>query len=176
MQLANNPDRWQWQHGAAEPTIRPSVRGGMSFPFPAGQIDYLLYPWQRDINRISVNARVKVTRGEPVIRATENGAPGQARVIIYRDMDDDDGRWWSRLQAIDLVAGNAGEIDAKTADLNEWSNVDGKLASNRRAQFRACVWQATHVGLTFGGGGHFGHGVKCAGGKARMIIERYEVT
>ena len=95
--------------------------------------------------------------GDAKFTANENGKP--ARVVPYfahRDNDwkSDNQRWWYTGYVEPLKEGSY-RIEAPL-DWRKWTNVYGQQDA---AGFQNAVANVGRVGLTFGGGSHYGHGV-----------------
>jgi hypothetical protein len=61
---------------------------------------------------------------------------------------------------------------------SQWSSVLGKVGNVdgvARAGFESAVRNVSSLGLTFGGGCFFGHGVNVQGGTARFVLVNYEI-
>ena len=56
---------------------------------------------------------------------------------------------------------------------DQWTNVVGKRSSWGFAKTRKNMG---NIGVTFGGGCFFGHGVNVSGGSARFIMTRFELN
>jgi hypothetical protein len=85
-------------------------------------------------------------------------------------------RWWSNPVAYVLAPGTV----TLTASLNpaEWSSVygvKGDASRAARAGFSRAMNEVGNIGLTFGGGCFFGHGVAVSGGTARFILTSYRI-
>jgi hypothetical protein len=103
-------------------------------------------------------------------------APASVRLLIQRRGDDftrEFYRWWSNPEAIVLAPGR----HAITVPLapDQWSNVLGKKGDAAPEEFRLALVDAGRVGMTFGGGCFFGHGVSVSGGPAILRLTRFEV-
>lgn len=60
----------------------------------------------------------------------------------------------------------------------QWSSVFGKggtADAAARAGFATALQNVTRLGVTFGGGCFFGHGVFVQGGRAQFMLANYEV-
>jgi hypothetical protein len=88
------------------------------------------------------------------------------------DLRNPSGRWWA-LAPMTLRAGALAISVPITAD--HWSNVNGVLGTDDPAGFADAMSHTGFVGLTFGGGCFFGHGVWLLGGAARMIVRDFSI-
>ena len=126
-----------------------------------------------------------VTRNPPVIFRYDtepensyhpNWNPANVRPVIRCEMPSPDDRWWAASapgQWYILAPGSATLIVPIEPRL--WVNVVGQAGNTRPAQFRAAMQRPRQVGVTFGGGLFFGHGVDVSGGHGDFILRRYEV-
>jgi hypothetical protein len=79
-------------------------------------------------------------------------------------------RWWSNPAAYVLAPGQRALTVPLSAD--RWSSVFGKMGNvnaGATAGFIRATGSVTRLGLTFGGGCFFGHGVAAQGGTARGL-------
>jgi hypothetical protein len=85
-------------------------------------------------------------------------------------------RWWSNPRAYTLAAGTA--TVSVPLDPQYWSSVNGKFgnsSSDVKFNFDRALLNVTRLGLTFGGGCSFGHGINVQGGAARFVLSDYSV-
>jgi hypothetical protein len=85
-------------------------------------------------------------------------------------------RWWSNPANLPLEPGSATLTVRLEAD--QWSSVNGKFGNAdaaARAGFANALKNVSSLGLTFGGGCFFGHGINVQGGSARFAIVSYQV-
>jgi len=100
-------------------------------------------------------------------------APASARLLIQRrgdDLTEAFDRWWSNPGAIALTEGQY----SLTVPLNpgQWQSVDGKNGEEASDAFYAALEEVENIGLTFGGGCYYGHGVNVSGGEASFALKR----
>ena len=105
--------------------------------------------------------------------------PAKVRPFIWahRDSPAEFDRWWSNPIAYELAAGSATITVSLSPD--QWSSVNGKFGNadaGARAGFQSAIKAVSSLGLTFGGGCFFGHGVDVSGGTAKFVLSRYEVS
>ncbi len=82
-------------------------------------------------------------------------------------------RWWSPVRfSLPVVANNvrSGRFNMQVSLTGLWTSVYGKSSIDYPAQFAAALRNARWIGLTFGGGCFYGHGVNVSGGSARFVI------
>ena len=85
-------------------------------------------------------------------------------------------RWWANRIAYQLAPGSVTLNVPLTP--NHWSSVFGKpgtYQSDSRDGFQAAMQNVAEVGLVFGGGCFFGHGVNVSGGTAQFILTNYGI-
>ena len=107
------------------------------------------------------------------------GYPGTVRLYIQRAGDNMSGsgeyqqyRYWSKLSYKELTSGTF-NISESLQDPSKWSDVYGKSGSDYPDRFTATVSNAEKVGVTFGGGCFYGHGVFVSGGTAKFTINSF---
>lgn len=99
--------------------------------------------------------------------------PAHTRFIIYKSMLGEFGRWWSNPKGIELKPG----IFNLTVPVvpAEWSSVYGKFGNEAVTNFEKTVSTPTALGLTFGGGCFFSHGVRARGGDIRIKLNNFKI-
>ena len=175
-------------------TVRSS--GALYFDFPVvtnfvpgtnqGSINYLynIRPPKGILGASSLSVSVEVqTTGAPAFNyALEPGntcvTPATARPFIWAYNNDygEFNRWWSNPTAFTLADGSQTMTIPLTPD--RWSSVLGKFGNYDAASlagFSAALQNVSSLGLTFGGGCFFGHGVNVSNGTARFILSDYSV-
>jgi hypothetical protein len=166
---------------------RPSAfaGGGWYFDFPKGGdcqvksacpgVHYVMrsMPNIRYGGTITVTGEIVSTRSlrfhyklEP--SNTCSGIPASARLILQKrddNMVEANGRYWSNPKHIALKDGKFSlTVDVK---IDQWSNVYGQRSADG---LKTLLRNPGRMGLTFGGGCFFGHGVAVSGGTARFIM------
>lgn len=81
-------------------------------------------------------------------------------------------RWWSNPIAFTLAPGSATITIPLTPD--HWSNATGQFGANALADFQRSLADVKSIGMTFGGGCFFGHGVY-ATGPATLVVSDYHI-
>jgi hypothetical protein len=148
------------------------------------QVDYVMCYHSAPItaSALVITARVVVTGGAPAFQwKTEEGnngtAPAGVRAIVWSynaAIPMEFQRWWSNPGVIRLIDAAQGLVTLTipiTPD--QWSSVYGKrgnLDASTLAGFNAALSRPYFVGLTFGGGSFFGHGVYLSGGDAEFQL------
>lgn len=85
-------------------------------------------------------------------------------------------RWWSNPRAFALAAG--GTTITVPLQPGNWSSVDGRFGNadaETRFGFEKALLNVTRLGLTFGGGCSFGHGIRVSGGTATFTLSEYAI-
>lgn len=126
---------------------------------------------------ITMTLRVVATSGTPVFMYDSqkiNTCPRPAHARPYFEIANDAsnfGRWWSNPVAFELAPGTITVTVPLTPD--KWSDVNG-LFGNSSARvtqgFVGALQKANLIGMTFGGGCFFGHGVDVKDGAARFEV------
>ncbi len=135
-------------------------------------------------HRIVMAGRIVVT-GNPRFQYRTEPAntcdfPASVRLFIERKGDDlyhDYYRWWSNPLHVELKEGYFRLVVLLTP--SEWSSVFGHFGNSSGAAaagFRAALANAGNIGMTFGGGCFFGHGVNISGGAASFVVTAFRVN
>ena len=130
---------------------------------------------------LAVSFRIETT-GAPVFNYAEPGntcvVPATVRPLIWahRNSFAEFDRWWANPLSHRLAEG-AGTISVPLTP-DQWSSVNGKFGTadaGALAGFQSALENVSGLGVTFGGGCFFGHGVDVSGGTARFVLTGYEV-
>jgi hypothetical protein len=153
------------------------------FDFPAsGSMHYLFTPSPLAALRGTLSVTLQVTTTgavsfDPLDTSFCNLLPS-ARPFFWANGNGNDNfdRWWSNPRAYALAAGST----TLTVPLEpeNWSSVDGKFGNadvETQFGFERALLNVTRLGLTFGGGCSFGHGIRVSGGTARFMLTEYSV-
>lgn len=153
------------------------------FDFPsAGSMHYLFTPSTLAALRGTLVVTLQVvTTGtvsfDPLDTASCN-LPPSARPFFWAN-DNGNGsfdRWWSNPRAYALAPGGA--TISVPLQPEHWSSVDGKFGNadaETRFGFERALLNVTRLGLTFGGGCSFGHGIRVSGGTAKFTLTEYAI-
>lgn len=169
-------------------TVHYTAAGEPFFDFPTGPpgVNY----FTRAVSGIAEKGGLAATfainaNGTPFFdwRTNPNntcaGSPANVRLFIQRSGDNMTGqgvmqqyRYWSRAGYAMLAPG---KITIKADfDPARWSDVFGALGSAYPDRFAAAIKDAARVGVTFGGGCFYGHGVFVSGaGTAQFIMNAF---
>jgi len=114
---------------------------------------------------------------------TEQGntcpAPSTVRFFIQRAHDNfstDGYRWWSNPVSL-IIAPGAGTISV-AIDPSQWSGLYGERAdqdATTLSWWNAALSNIANIGMTFGGGCFFGHGVYTAGADATFTMLSFTI-
>ena len=115
------------------------------------------------------------TTGAPTfqyVMQSDNTCATTATVRLFLQRRNDDlteefYRWWSNPTVYDLQATPGDVTLTVPITPDQWSSVYGKFGSQDAttlAGFQDALSNLGHVGMTFGGGCFFGHGVNGSGG------------
>jgi len=159
--------------------------GRLVFDFPSiGSINYLYTSQPPQIMSGAIEVSLSVAASGPVVfdfmTAANNtcAAPASVRPFFWAHQNGSGefDRWWSNGIVYDLAPGSTTLTVPLAPD--RWSSVFGKTGTAdaaARAGFTSATAHVSSLGLTFGGGCFFGHGVFTAGGRARFALASYLV-
>lgn len=166
-----------------EPYPLRNEGAALVFDFPAsGSMHYLFTPSAVAALRGTLVVTLQVTTTGPVVfqplDTSSCNLPPSARPFLWAN-DNGSGsfdRWWSNPRAYALAAGGA----TITVPLQpeHWSSVDGRFGNadaETRFGFEKALLNITRIGLTFGGGCSFGHGIRVSGGAATFALSEYAI-
>jgi hypothetical protein len=157
----------------------------LEFDFPSSGSMHYLYtpsPLARLRGTVVVSLRV-VTTGPVVFNSLDPitnscSIPASVRPFLWANQNGSGAfdRWWSNPRAFALADGNA----TITVPLSpeSWSSVNGQFGnadSATRFAFDKALLNVSRLGLTFGGGCSFGHGINVRGGSAAFQLTSYTV-
>ncbi len=188
------PSLWRLEHVSGNITHPNLVNGALSFDFPqypgGDWVNYLdvQYGSKLDISTSSyLSMTIQITTtGTPNFRYDsnpDNTCTVPAHVRPYFAVSESNpeynttGRWWSNPVAYQLAAGSITLTIPLTPE--SWSDVNGEFGNsnattlNRFAATKAAVQE---IGMTFGGGCFFGHGVSVENGTATFQLLSYSIT
>lgn len=161
--------------------------GSLFFDFPStGSIKYL-YDRRPPSSLLGAThllvALTVETTGTPVFRYDTEPSntcvtPAKVRPFLWANHNGggEFDRWWSNPVTYTLAAGSA-VLDVPLSP-ESWSSVFGKFGTYDAASLEGFLSALSHVsslGVTFGGGCFFGHGVYVTDGIARFILTSYQV-
>jgi hypothetical protein len=189
--LSLNPEAWHIRYSQGMPAQPSLADVGWSFDFPRGGpceakyecpgVHYVTTPYRKPISapaKLTISFHI-VTQGEVRFNyqlEPSNTCLSPATVRAFLQGADDDlyaanGRFWSNPAATILAPGSFTVTIRLHPD--QWTNVEGQ---HNRAGFEALLAKIGHVGITFGGGCFFGHGVNVEGGSARLVMSGFAIN
>ena len=188
--LSLRPEAWSIRFSQGMPLQPALADGGWSFDFPRGTecetkhdcpgVHYVTTPYRKPIPadatlllafRITTQGEVKFNYR--LEAANTCFSPATVRAFLQRADDDlyaANGRFWSNPAATILAPGNFTVAIKLRPD--QWTNVDGE---RDRKGFETVLDNVGDIGITFGGGCFFGHGVNVEGGSARFVMTRFAI-
>jgi hypothetical protein len=167
--------------------LNDPVRGqefSFDFPLLPGSVHYITKPVTLAANGRASAAFTIATTGNPVFdyRTAPNNtcnAPAAVRLFLQRRGDDMSGRgqyefyrWWSNAGTVLKQGSFTVDVPLQPA---LWTSVFGKTGDRNPAAFAAAMAHLGQVGVTFGGGCFFGHGVRILNGGAVFTMNRFAV-
>lgn len=175
-----------WQT-ISEPAPFPLTNqaAGLEFDFPAaGSINYLYTSSTLAAIRGTLVATVRVTTTGPVLFNSLDPVtascptPPSVRPFLWANENGSGpyDRWWSNPRAYVLADGAATITVPLLPEF--WSSVNGQFGNAdgaTRFGFAKAILNVTRLGLTFGGGCSFGHGVRVQGGAAQFQLTGFAI-
>ncbi len=165
------------------------ANGGLYTDFPTKKTWALEYLWTKQVpTQISGTLVLSITvattgncefKWDTETSNTCDGPPAAVRLLIWSFKNNDYAeydRWWSNPIAFTLGNGSATLVVPLTPD--QWSDVYGHFGNENvdtLAGWNAAINNVSSLGMTFGGGCFFGHGVYVINGTARFTIVNYTI-
>ena len=175
-------------------TLDTLTGGEFTFVFPdcgAGSVNYITRPWgglkpstwvKSWFRKLTIAVTYKITTsGSPKFKSLDStqGLLPNFRPMLERaddPMDWSHYRWWPTGDNCCFLTNSSAQVYKEwTTDLSLWSTVDGHVGTSDVSGFKAALRNLGHVGLTFGGGNSFGHGVCVTGGAARFYLLSFTI-
>lgn len=171
----------------SEPAPLPLVNDAndLVFEFPnEGSIHYLYTSSALAAVRGTLVANVRVATIGPVVFNSLDAVTSTCSIPIavrpFFWANENGGgnydRWWSNPRSFVLSEGEA--AIAVPLQPEFWSSVNGRFGnadSATRYGFATAILNVTRLGLTFGGGCSFGHGVSVHGGRAQFRLTGFAI-
>ncbi len=137
-------------------------------------------------NSVSMTFQI-ITTGEPAFHGAldpDNNCSTPATVRLFLERKNDDFsqefyRWWANPTSYALQATPGDVTLSVPLTPGQWSSVFGKFGNHDAAAlagFQDALTNLGRVGMTFGGGCFFGHGVNVTGGTARFVLVDYTIS
>lgn len=170
-----------WQT-ISDPQPFPLANQGtaLTFDFPReGSMQYLFTPSALAAMHGTLVASFTITTSGPVIfnsldpSSSTCTLAAAVRPFFWSNGNGNGAfdRWWSNPRAFALAPGAATLTVALKPE--NWSSVNGKFGNadpDTRFAFEKALLNVTRLGLTFGGGCSFGHGINISGGSASFSL------
>jgi hypothetical protein len=180
-------DAAKWTEGLVPTyiTFRNDAAGALMFEVPgvgkSVNYAYAPSPSRAVAGTLHVTLRIDATGGQPqFLGAPEAGntcaAPATLRPFIFannNDWSDPFSRWWAAADFVTLAPGSF-TLDIPLAP-ERWTSVNGIAGSAAPTQFASALQNVSSLGVSFGAGCFYGHGVYVDGGTARWVLTAYEV-
>ncbi|MEP7305873.1 MAG: hypothetical protein ABJA98_10170 [Acidobacteriota bacterium] len=183
--LALSRSLWQTISTPQNFPLANDASGSLTFDFPSAPSSmgyvYSTRPPSTISGRVVVSLQVTTT-GAPVFNyaAPDNTCvvPAKVRPFFWAHQNSfaEFDRWWANPIAYQLAGGSTTIIVPLVPE--QWSSVNGKFGNadaGALAGFQAAIKSVSSLGLTFGGGCFFGHGVDVSGGTARFVLSGYSL-
>ena len=184
--ISLNPSCWDVS-GVKPPSLQTSSPG-FQFTFPTGKnhIGYLTTSYTLPLTaQLSMTVQAQPLTGAPTYNyffATDPGNtcnyPAHVRLFVQKINDTSEfNRWWSQDPGSYQLS--SGGLITVTVPIipSAWSSVYGKrgdLDAATTAEFWSAMDAPVLVGMTFGGGCFFGHGVSVLNGTASFTVLGFE--
>jgi hypothetical protein len=179
--------KWSFENSPGMP-VHPKQDGvaAWSFDFPqanSGEVDGVFQYLSGPIMATKLSSRITVeTTGAVVFdgktEPTNYGnAPASARFRMAGTRAVEFATWWSNPLCW-LLQPSDGQLVVPLVP-SQWSNDNGKMGDSTATlieRFQKTLVCAAQVGIVFGGGDFFGHGVRITGGTARFTAENITLT
>ena len=188
--ISMNAAYWNFLYGINTP-VHPVAINANSFYFyfpdiskGKGQVDYLTQNVSGPIVGTSLSTTITITTtGTPYFEyhtEANNTCVYSAHVRFYiqKEMTNNNYvRWWSNPVSYELKSGS-GKMVAPL-DPGQWQDTYGHVGNSSSAAtagFKATLASPNQVGMTFGGGCFFGHGVGVKGGTAKFRVDNFKIN
>ena len=155
----------------------------LDFPNSGGSINYLFASRAVREIRGTLVVSLRVDTTGPVVfeflsEPSNCGIPASVRPMIWANGNGSSAndRWWSNPRSYALASG-AATVSVPISS-ESWSNVNGTYGNASTAvgiEFSRAVRNVSSLGLTFGGGCSFGHGVFVRNGTARLTLTEFAI-
>jgi len=168
-----------------QPLPMSNQNGALTFDFPvtgSGSMHYLFTASPLLALRGTLAVTLRVATNGPVLFNLVDpgncGIPPSVRPLIWANENGtgDYDRWWSNPRHFALGPGTT--TIAVPLEPSSWSSVNGQVGNaNARVQFgfEKALLNVSRLGLTFGGGCSFGHGISVSGGAATFTLSEYVI-
>jgi len=191
--LAMDPNSWDIQFSREQPPHPLGVPEGWYFDFSLEPVNFdcnsnptcgaIHYITQPRYGKMAGTAMVMmfnvVSSGSPVYQyklKPDNTCESAATVRLFFQGNAGDNRWWSNPAAGILKSGMQ-TLLTPLDDPSKWSNAGGIYGNQAAVMFEAAKSGVARIGMTFGGGCFFGHGVNVleGSGTSRFIATKFMI-
>lgn len=157
----------------------------LEFDFPeSGSMHYLFSPSALTTLRGTVVVSLRVVTTGPVVFNSLDpitstcSIPASVRPFLWANNNGNGAhdRWWSNPRSFPLADGSA--TISVPLEPGSWSNVNGQFGnadSVARFNFDKALLNVSRLGVTFGGGCSFGHGINVRGGSAKFQLIEFAI-
>ena len=173
--------------------------GGWKFDFPSHpraqcedprcpQVHYLTTAYTKALaptSSMSMTLSIATTPSVMFDYHTEesNTCPGSATVRLYFQQQGDDltlasatYRWWSNPISFVLAPTSGAVTFTVLLHGSQWTDVNGMSGLQQPRGFAAALAHPANIGMTFGGGCFFGHGVFIDSGTATFTVTAFSIN
>jgi hypothetical protein len=176
----------QWET-ISNPSPFPLSNQGsaLTFDFPSeGSMHYLYTTSALPQIHGTLVVTLSVATSGPVIfnsldtQSANCTLPSAVRPFLWANENGDGAydRWWSNPRSFTLAAGTATlTVPLQPANWSSVFGVFGDVNPSTRFHFEKALLNVTRLGLTFGGGCSFGHGINIRGGSAMFSLTDYRI-
>lgn len=168
---------WSYEYSTGTYAIVSYGSDGFTFTFPPANGVHYVTKAGSPFSSVTVNGRVQGSG--TLTRLDTCSGNNEARIYFQRSGDNWSGsgdyqfyRWWYT-RPIVLTPGTSFSLVATTADLANWGSVLGIKADAAPSQFATAVANIGRIGITFGGGCSYGHGVWAASGNVAFTVDSW---
>jgi hypothetical protein len=151
---------------------------------PCHHVDYVTIPYTAPITAKSLTVTFDIVAQSPVYdyRTAANNTcttPASVRLLLEHSGDaaltNPVYRWWSTTDHQLQTAGTSLSLTIPlTAD--QWTDVDGQAGTANTAAFADTLANIGDIGMTFGGGCFYGHGVYLDSGNAAFFVRNFTLN
>lgn len=184
LSVALSSDAWE-TIGDPQPFPIGNDASRLVFDFPtSGSMHYLFTPSTLSTLRGTLVVALQVATTGPVLfeslepQSAACVIPSSVRPFLWSNANGNGAydRWWSNPRAYTLAQGSA--TISVPLQPEHWSSVNGRFGNadgETRFNFEKALLNVTRLGLTFGGGCSFGHGIRIRDGSARFTLTEYAI-
>lgn len=185
--LSMDASKWNFHYGVNTPKHPTQDGSGFKFTFfkDKTEVDYLTTSHSSPITASAIEFTIAVEGATDTWfdHVTESGnipggIPSSCRFVLQRDVTTEFGRWFSNPFCIELRPRTTQLLRVPLTPEN-WSSVYGKFGDYNdaaRKGFARVLSSPVSVGLVFGGGNFFGHGLRARSGNAIVKILSYRLV